>query len=648
MLLALALLSWVVSDARAQGAAGGESFSGPALDSERAGSVLRRVRGPLQETASVLDDESPTIGAYAVGSRAGDVRLAPSVVTWKTPAGTLVARFRRVIEARRVDRLSGWPLAPGAPQGATCSTGAGPGCLAHGDAAPSTRHVFDSLCSQSLGFDETDPSRCALDFFRSTIFPLGAPFTVAQFYSQVFAGSGFGIITLSEVDAGASIPWIPLVSLSIDPADGLPTGFFAQQALDPFLLFALAGFPANHNPYQTFAQVLTSEQAALVGCGLLYGTSCDGGADSVSSTPAPGGLDLLHSESGALLHAFAPIDENFRANDQSTWQPGTVGSALPECDRDGAAQERVVLPGCRGLNDGGFLAGDGANPAQRSIGFPAGIGPIPPLGSVELGPIVFAQGHPFTGQAWRSELAALSWNFQMFLVAITAPPNPPELPEKHGFDTSRPYRLDGCSYVKPQLCAVVRAFLGSRARLLPDDPTGRPSSRWDWHNGAEYAIESATGRFASFAGGTLFGNSPHLSQTDASTRVAFGAFPATSADVDADGVPNATDRCPSSFDPGQADVDVDGVGDACDVCILDANPDQSDTNADGFGNLCDADLNGDGVVNAVDLAHLKSVFFKSDADADLDGNGVVNAADLARLKASFFKSPGPSALAPSP
>jgi hypothetical protein len=648
-LLVPALLSWAVPDARAQGPAEAESFSGPVLDSERAGSVLRRVRGPLEEAPGFFDEVRPVIGTYALGSRSGDVRVAPSVVTWKTPDGTLVARFRRVIEGRRVDLLSGRPLMPGAPPAATCATGAEPGCLAHGDVAASTRHVFESICSQSLGFDETDPSRCGLDFFRSTVFPFGAPFTIAQFYSQIFAGSAFSIDTVSRSEVGASIPWIPLVSLSIDLGDDLPTGFFAQDAQDPFLLFALPGFSPNHNPFQTLAQVLTPQQQGLAGCGLFYGTSCDGGADSVSSTPAEGGIDLLHTEAGALFQAFAPLDESFRANDPSMWQPGTLGSARPDCDRNGAANERVVLPGCRGLNDGGFLAGDGADPLQRSVGFPAGVGPIPPLGSFELGPIVFAQGHPFTGQIWRSEIAALSWNFQMYLVSITAPPDPPDVPEKYGFDPSRPYRLDGCSYVKPQLCGVVQLFLLSHEKLMPDDPTGRPVRRWDWQNGAEYAIESATGRFGPFAGGTLFGNSPHVAQTaDASTRVAFGAFPPTAADEDADGVPNASDRCPASFDPGQADTDADGVGNACDDCVLEANPDQSDTNADGYGNLCDADLNGDGVVNAVDLARLKSVFFKADADADLDGNGVVNAVDLARLKASFFKSPGPSALAPLP
>ena len=55
------------------------------------------------------------------------------------------------------------------------------------------------------------------------------------------------------------------------------------------------------------------------------------------------------------------------------------------------------------------------------------------------------------------------------------------------------------------------------------------------------------------------------------------------------------------------------------------------------------DLTGDGVVNFVDLAKMKSVFFQADENADLNADGVVNFADLAIKKESFFKKPGPAA-----
>ena len=52
------------------------------------------------------------------------------------------------------------------------------------------------------------------------------------------------------------------------------------------------------------------------------------------------------------------------------------------------------------------------------------------------------------------------------------------------------------------------------------------------------------------------------------------------------------------------------------------------------------DVNGDGIINAVDLAQLLSEFNREPAvfkDADIDGNGMVNATDLTYLLAGFNK-----------
>lgn len=95
-----------------------------------------------------------------------------------------------------------------------------------------------------------------------------------------------------------------------------------------------------------------------------------------------------------------------------------------------------------------------------------------------------------------------------------------------------------------------------------------------------------------------------------------------------------------------ADSDNDGVADGLDNCTEVFNADQRDSNADGFGNECDADLNNDGIVNAVDLGLLRVAFFTDDADADLNGDGTVNIVDLGRMRSLFFSPPGPSGLAP--
>jgi hypothetical protein len=193
----------------------------------------------------------------------------------------------------------------------------------------------------------------------------------------------------------------------------------------------------------------------------------------------------------------------------------------------------------------------------------------------------------------------------------------------------------------------VRVFQDLTQRLAPGDPTGRPDLRFTWESGGALAVESATGRFAGLAGGSVLASSLLAPRAPgAPAAVSLFLFAPADADADGDGVPNAADRCPATADVAQHDADGDGVGDACDDCENVSNPDQRDSNGDGIGNACDADLDDNGVVNFADLARMKAAFFGSDADADLDGNATVNFADLARMKQRFFQAPGPSALTP--
>ncbi len=88
----------------------------------------------------------------------------------------------------------------------------------------------------------------------------------------------------------------------------------------------------------------------------------------------------------------------------------------------------------------------------------------------------------------------------------------------------------------------------------------------------------------------------------------------------------------------------DRIPDDRDNCIEVANSNQRDTDNDGFGNVCDPDLNGDLMVDFLDLGLLKSVFFTADEDADLNGDGSVDFLDLGLMKSQFFQPPGPSGL----
>jgi hypothetical protein len=128
-------------------------------------------------------------------------------------------------------------------------------------------------------------------------------------------------------------------------------------------------------------------------------------------------------------------------------------------------------------------------------------------------------------------------------------------------------------------------------------------------------------------------------------EVASSPFDVVLFDVDADGLTDSQDNCPTVANPGQFDADGDGLGDACDVCPLDAANDidgdghcaevdncpttsnvaQADTDADGLGDACDnclavanalgqLDADGDGLGDACDVCPL-------DAANDIDGDG---------------------------
>ena len=326
-------------------------------------------------------------------------------------------------------------------------------------------------------------------------------------------------------------------------------------------------------------------------------------------------------------------------------QPGTVGyQGGPVCVRVLSNGQQVILPGCRGPGDPGYdPAIAGLDPTAAGIGFPAGIPGVPALGSTTIPGVLI--GHPFTGQAWRSEAAATSWNLQMLLVGLSTGVDSAEGDPAALFDPAQAYRTDGCSYLLPGPCKAVRAFRSLAIEALPDDPrAGASLLRWLGQAGASYRITEATGEFAALAGGHLHVVGPARSEIPGvAALVGFFATPPPVADADGDGVREPKDRCPARANPMQEDADGDRVGDACDVCTLDADPSQRDTDGDGIGNRCDADLDNDGRVGLRDLALLKVRMFTRDPNADLDGDGRVSLRDLALLKRRMFRPPGPAA-----
>lgn len=102
---------------------------------------------------------------------------------------------------------------------------------------------------------------------------------------------------------------------------------------------------------------------------------------------------------------------------------------------------------------------------------------------------------------------------------------------------------DGTSMASPHVAGVL-------ALLLASDPTLTAGQ-------AKAKLLSGTDRVAALGGLSVSGG-----RLDAAGALRAAAPP---RDDDADGVPNAGDRCPVVPDPGQQDSDADGVGDACDL-----------------------------------------------------------------------------------
>ena len=145
--------------------------------------------------------------------------------------------------------------------------------------------------------------------------------------------------------------------------------------------------------------------------------------------------------------------------DRGRAQPGTVGFfGEPLCTRFENGKT-FVLPGCRGPGDSGY---------------------DPKVDGTTTGLL-----HPFTGQQFKTEVNAVSWNALMGLIGFSLPGD--DGIQIQDFDAANPFRKDGCSFATPAWCANVSEFLattGNQRNAIRAGGNGRFGRRdFVWHSG---------------------------------------------------------------------------------------------------------------------------------------------------------------------
>ncbi len=406
---------------------------------------------------------------------------------------------------RNVDPETGRPRRAGAT--GSCTTGNEPACLGPNDDALLHHHAnqqrFALICASSIGFSNLDRSACAQSVFNSNKSALtGAPDvspSIPEVLGTVFSGSDIGrALVLAVFIPGAGS--FPIVRLNADPSDGPGQGTF---------------------PSSSVSAVMTDQQQSLLGCGALWGTSCD-----MSTSEQFGGLDLLNAELSVLMQSWPGF-------------PGTVGSWNMAGGPTGEIQPGTIrncganpgAPGCNGSTSlVPFVGGAVASRVERHqlYTLPGAHSPFAEATDLRNGPVAWSADidgcvrasdlgcdqsnggagalsliHPYSGDFFVSEMAAFSWNYLELLISFSrndktgANPEHPCAPGENANDcrlinefianAAYTLRLDGCSYAKPELCSNVQALYSIAHTTRRDVKAGGNGhfgrTDFDWHQG---------------------------------------------------------------------------------------------------------------------------------------------------------------------
>jgi len=405
---------------------------------------------------------------------------------------------------RNVDPVTGRPRIT--DQEGPCVTGAEAACLQPGSKGErnallnhhANQQRFAMICSSSVGFSDLDRSVCAQSVLNSQAQVASVP--IAQVLTAILRGNSsdtaylfFYAKNLYGLLAGESIlnPFVPTPATFSGiglPRDGDLNGD-GRIDVDDIPLVALVdddkalgetGYddgPTNTGPFAGLNNLgldsaLSDEQEALLGCGPFWNTDCDAQ-----------GIDLLNTEASAFAESWPGAQGTFGDWDtfeagkkpyQQALQPGTdqfFGGAI--CTRY-VKGKIVVLPGCKGPGEPGYnQVQDGTPPNLRDKN-------TDPKGQDIL-------KHPFTQQRFRSEMSALSWNALMLLTGLSGLGKPLDERLINDFQPNDPFRTDGCSFRKPQLCDVVQAFYAILHNTRRTERAGGNNTYgredFDWHQG---------------------------------------------------------------------------------------------------------------------------------------------------------------------
>jgi hypothetical protein len=372
------------------------------------------------------------------------------------------------------------------------------GCLGPGDDAlhhhSANQQRFALICASSIGFSDLDRNACAQSVFNSQNTIAGV--SITSILGSVFSGSNIGRGTVIANFFPGLLPLppgqaYPIVRLNQDPNDGAGSGPFGVNSL---------------------SAVLTDQQEALLGCGRFWQTSCD---ISDATTGVFGGIDLMNSELSVLIQSWPGFQGTFgdwRANagPAGPIQPGTIR----DCGTNpvGCAVASGMQPFIGGAVASRFEGG-------QAYTLPGARSPFPEATALRNGPVPWDANvdgcvraadpgcaaahdlrHPYSNDLFLTEMAAFSWNYLLVLISFSTQGTKPEVPCATGQDpnTCRQidefiaepayiYRLDGCSYAKPELCSNVSAIYSvahtTRKGVRAGGTSDFGRADFDWHQG---------------------------------------------------------------------------------------------------------------------------------------------------------------------